>query len=357
MNFRKFVSIYLVSLLVFLGLNYAVWELWTERLFSAKHEGGDLARKGYLPGVKHFRKTECTLPRRHLEMHEFRGQPIDVLTIGDSFSVGSGRGLNPYFQDYIASKNNATVMNVLPYPTDDLFVGFAQLSTLAVLYNSGYLDVLRPRYVLIESVERYSLIRFARPVDFTVSDSLSNVRSYYGKVFERDMFKPPEIGFINDGNLKFFWANLSYRLSDNYKKQVYVLNLNRSLFSTDRDRTLVVLGEEIRNTAFANHGTVAQLNDTFNMVADRLAAKGIKLFFMPAVDKYNLYSEFITDNRYPKSSFFELLRKLPKRYTLIDSKAILQEAVRRGEKDIYYADDTHWSWRASEKIFESVRFP
>ncbi len=335
MNFRKFVRIFLLFLAIFIVANYVVWHFWTEELFSKKFDGGDLARKGYLPGVKLFRKTESTLPRRHLQMHDFRGQPIDVLTIGDSFSFGSGRGPNPYYQDFIATNSNVTVMNVYPYPTGDLFVGFSPLSTLAVLYKSGYLDMLKPKYILIESVERYCLVRFAKPLNFTANEPLNNVVAYFQKVDEANMFQPPEINFVNDGNLKFLWANLAYRISDNYKDQVYVFDLNRPLFSVKKDRTLVTLGEDIRNVRFANKDTVAQLNAAFNKLADILAGKGILLYFMPVVDKYDLYSEFIIDNPYPKSCFFEELRKLPKKYKFIDTKAILLEEIRRGEKDIF----------------------
>lgn len=77
---------------------------------------------------------------------------------------------------------------------------------------------------------------------------------------------------------------------------------------------------------------------------------------MPCVDKYNLYSNYIINNPYPRSIFFEELRKLPKRYHLIDTKAILTEEVRKGEKDVFYADDTHWSWKASKKVFETIKF-
>jgi hypothetical protein len=78
---------------------------------------------------------------------------------------------------------------------------------------------------------------------------------------------------------------------------------------------------------------------------------------MPIVDKYNLYSDYIVGNSYPRSVFFEKLRKQSRRYELIDTKAILEPDVRAGERDIYYSDDTHWGWKASDSIFRTVRFP
>jgi hypothetical protein len=80
---------------------------------------------------------------------------------------------------------------------------------------------------------------------------------------------------------------------------------------------------------------------------------------MPAVDKYELYRDLIVPadlGRAPRSIFFEELRKLPKSYRFIDTKALLEEELKRGELDIFYADDSHWSWKAPQKIFETVRF-
>jgi hypothetical protein len=47
---------------------------------------------------------------------------------------------------------------------------------------------------------------------------------------------------------------------------------------------------------------------------------------------------------------------LPKEYLLIDTKAILAKAIEEGELDLFYQDDTHWTWKASQRIFSAVRF-
>ena len=79
-------------------------------------------------------------------------------------------------------------------------------------------------------------------------------------------------------------------------------------------------------------------------------------YFLPAADKYDVYSDCIVNNPHPKSRFFEILRPLPKRYVFVDSKALLLEEVREGEKDIYCADDTHWSWKGVKKIVGNMKF-
>ena len=79
-----------------------------------------------------------------------------------------------------------------------------------------------------------------------------------------------------------------------------------------------------------------------NNLATILKRRNINLYFMLAFDKYNLYSKYIVNNKYGVSTF-------------IDTKAILEKEIDRGLKDIFYADDTHWSYKASESIVNHLK--
>ncbi len=92
------------------------------------------------------------------------------------------------------------------------------------------------------------------------------------------------------------------------------------------------------------------MNQNFNHLSDLLTSKKIQLFVMIAADKYDLYSEYIQNNKYPKNHFFDITQPLTKRYIFIDTKSILSNTLKK-ERDIYFADDTHWSNKASIKIF------
>lgn len=353
---KRFVTASLVFLAGFLLFHAVTWKCFTEELLTDKYDGGDLSRMGYLSGSKHYRKTTVDLARRHILMKDFVGQPVDMLTIGDSFSFGGGRGRNPFYQDYIATLDNFTVLNVMPYPTDDRVMGCSPLSTLAVLDNSGYLDIIKPRYVLIESLETLAPARFARPFDWRWSDSLSNVVRHYadGKYSWNRL---PEVSFINSGNIDYYTRNFLYLFSATaFGHKVFRYEMSQPLFSVKNEKDLLFYRYDLEIIPFMTTKTVDQINETMNDIAKRLKRKGIRLIFMPVVSKYDLYSEYIVDNPYPKSEFFEKLRPLPKDYMFIDTKAILREALRKGEKDVFFADDTHWSWKASELIFTKVRF-
>ena len=87
--------------------------------------------------------------------------------------------------------------------------------------------------------------------------------------------------------------------------------------------------------------------------------KGIKLIFFAAADKYDLYYPYITDKRgRPENPFFMKMREVPgKEYVFADAMKPLREALGRGEQDVYWLNDTHWSHKGI-KIFcdELVRY-
>jgi hypothetical protein len=357
MNYKKYTISFIAALLSFVLLNFAIWKCCTEVLLTKKYDGGDLARMGYAIGSKQYRKMVNDLPLRHISMKEYDGRKIDVITIGDSFSNGGGEGRNSYYQDYIATINNCSVLNVASYPTDDRVAGVSQVSTLAVLMNSGYLDVIKPRYILIESVVRYCVPRFALKLNLSKTDTRENIDRFY-HMLNYNFNYLPKVGFINDGNFKFLYNKLRYRYTDrDSREQIYRRKLTQRFFTAEDDDQLLFYYEDLITLSYVNSRTVGAVNATFNDLADVLRKKGIQLYFMPIVDKYDLYSEFIVHNPYPKNRFFDELRKLPKRYTLIDTKAILLPLLRKGEKDVFFPDDSHWTWKASKKVFETVRFP
>ncbi len=235
--------------------------------------------------------------------------------------------------------------------------GKTQFETTIVLLNSGYLAKVRPRFLILELVER-SLLHHelrSRNVDFQATMALDAVEHYYRDA--KCISNYPKINFINTGNVKFVRNTILYNFSDHaFNSSVHARDLTASLFSVKNDHRLLFLDEDVRNIPTANKQAVIKLNDNLNVLANLLAKQGITLYFMPAPDKYNMYRDYIVDNPYPKSTFFELIRPLPKKYIFVDTKAILSQAIIDGEKDIYYADDTHWSWKAVKKIVQNMRF-
>lgn len=351
-KFRTWALAFVSFLIIFVSFNAVIWKLFTEELLTfKKYYNGGLDRAGYIVGSKHYRKPEFTLPRKHIENYEYTGQHIDVLTIGDSFSNDKDNGRDPLYQDWIASIYNLNVMNIQYVPA----AGSNELLTISILLNSGYLDKVRPRFIIVETVERRCVPSYFKKLDLRISMPVHDVEDYYRTAAYKS--NPPETGFINTGNLKFILYNTLYVFSDHaFISDVYVRELDRPFFSVRNEKRLLFYKDDIKYAPLATKKHVRALNDNFNAMADLLRKKGITLYFMPAADKYNMYSDHIVNNPYSKSLFFEILRTLPKRYVLVDTKAMLSEEIEKNEKDVYYADDTHWSWKASKKIAENMKF-
>jgi hypothetical protein len=348
--YKKWSVLLIAALALLIIVNFMIWKFFTEDILSSeKYCNGGLDRMAYVTGSKHYRKYESTLPRKHIENADYTGQHVDIVTLGDSFS-NAKNGKDPFYQDWIASQHDLDVLNVQPLR------GKTQFETTIVLLNSGYLAKVRPRFLILESVERFCCTTdLSRNVDFHATMTLEAVEQYYRDA--KCISNYPKINFINTGNSKLVLNTILYKFSDHaFYSHVYARDLTTALFSVKNDHRLLFLDEDVKNIQAANEQTVIKLNKNLNVLASLLAKQGITLYFMPVADKYNIYRDYIINNPYPKSTFFELIRPLPKKYIFIDTKAILSQAIMDGEKDIYYADDTHWSWRGVKKIAQNMRF-
>lgn len=323
--------------------------MFTETILTPGERNGDYARVGYIVGSSYAVKPPYHLPRKHLENYESEGQPVDVLTLGDSFSNSCGGKKDQYYQDWIATLHHLHVLNVQKLPQK------SYLETLFALLKSGYLDRVRPKWILIQVLERHAMEHLSKPPDMNQDMPLDEILEIYRELSYRNA--PPKIGFLNIGNFKFLIYRFLYKVKDNaFLSKVYKRKLTQPFFSVKNADELIFAYEDFAHLSRENELSLGKINDNLNGLADQLKTKGIELYFMPVVDKYNLYSDYLIDNPYPRSAFFETLRTLDKRYAWIDTKQILLKEVGKGEKDIFYADDSHWSWKAPKKIFETIRF-
>lgn len=351
-SYKKSVKIFLSFIGLFIVINALIWNISIKQLFYGNKENitGELCRLGYtLKGIAP-RKTYVDLKKQHFQYWDYSNDKnVDVITIGDSFSNESAGGKNPHYQDYIATYNNLDVMNIAidfdapeQYKVNNAYVVIG-------LINNGFFDKVKPKYVIYQSVERHAIERFGQDLDYSFVISPKNPLTI-PKAEEK-------IKFINIANLKYIINSILYNFSDNaFFSQAYMEKLSKKLFNTKEENIALFFYKDLNRIKNSTDEKVQLLNDNLNIIADKLARKGIKFYFMPSVDKYNLYEPYIINNKHPKSVFFEKLRPLKKRYNLIDTKEILSKELGKGEKDIYYSDDTHWSYKASESIFKNCKF-
>lgn len=346
LSYRRFTLLFILALTLFVLYHLSVWYFLTSKIFNAApYYIGDLGRMSYQIDSLSPRAPEMTLTAKHYEGEEWDHRPVDLVTLGDSFSNGMGGGKNPYYQDYLAQIHDLRVLNI-----QNLDPTFGYIDTVRTLLKHGWLK--GTRCVLIECVGRESLLHLSgrNPKRLFSPQELNRslFRSSYTTEFPKTMM-------INTGNYKAPYYHLAYRYSVNAKKEIYKLPLTQPMFSVIDAQSLLIYHDDLRKITDFTPEKIKTLNQELNTLADELRQEGIALIFMPAVDKYDLYYPYLSDQKgYPKNPFFDLLRNEPKRYHFIDTKAILEKALERGVDDLYYADDTHWSFKASETIAKSL---
>jgi len=335
-----------------------IWVLFTSDLLDDPSKGGDLARMSYSIDSKYPRKKEITLDKTHLDYAQYHDQAIDIVTIGDSFSFGSGGGKNPYYQDYIASLYNLDVLNIIPFCQQPTSIQCNPINTVVALLNSGTLtQQIKPKMIVIESSEKYAVTRFSQDIDWNQSVLHQNSIKH-NDTAQEDKKSKVLLKFINTGNYKFLLYNFYYLNSPDAKGKsgVYKADLNTSFFSCKNDQTLLFYFEDLNKIHMNTHSNIKKMNDNLNMLAQLLKKHDIGLTLFIAVDKFDLYSPYIINNPYPTNPFFDIFNHVHKAYNFINSKQILTKELQQGKKNIFFPDDTHWSNLASEAIIRQTPF-
>lgn len=322
-----------------------MWTFFTSKIFGLddKTSVGDLARMSYQIDMLVPKKLRYTLPKSFIYDKTFKNQKIDLITIGDSFSHAACGGLNPYYQDFLASYYDINVLNV--NPVDSMHF----IETAALLKNKGFLQKTGTKYILIQSVERILTDRFAKEINLHPKDQNITISKKIFKV------KHLPVSIISTANYKILYYYIAYKFKENAQKNIYRLTTKKQLFSIS-SRDVLFFHDDIRNIPLFTEQSVKKLNNNLNELAHFLQKQNVKLIFMPTPDKYDLYSNYLAHNRHPKNPFFDLIRPMKKDYIFIDTKKILEPYLKKGVKDIYYVDDTHWSYKASEAIAKSKEF-
>ena len=350
-SYKKFVFLMVVFLILLLSFHATVWNMYTKNVFPKKYHVGDLGRLSYSIDSLSPRIDRVTLMKQHISFNQWNGEKVDILTLGDSFSQGAAGGLNSFYQDYIATYHKRTIMNIKV-----LEKKVNHFEMIYLLKNNGLLDKISPKAIIIESNERSVLERFAiddidtnRTLEIKLLQQLLRDAKWSNKTLNS------QVSFINDININAVKYNFFYQYDDNaFFSSCYQTKLKEKMFSSKNNNTLLFDKSTLPYNKSISNEKIILLNKNLNDLALFLKSKGIKLYFMPVVDKFNLYSKYVIENKYGKSTFFEQLRPMKKEYELIDTKAILEKEIDRGVMNVFYSDDIHWSYKASEAIVKSL---
>jgi len=348
---RKYVFYFLFYFILFVLFHVSIWNIYTSKIYGLQKDyyAGDLARIAYQFDFIYKRKLEYTLPKKHINKETYNNQKIDMITIGDSFSNADTCGKNPYYQDFLATKYNKNILNI------KLQGDF--LNTIIGLKNSGILAKIQPKYILIETVEREIPHLYKPKLLPSFSPKINHIKDIlHSKVTTSPV---PKLQIINSINYKAPFYSFLSEISQYKLHNAYIFPLQKEMFSSKIKNKLIVYKNDINNFNQFTKKNISDINNKLNKVAFLLQELHIKLIFMPVVDKYNLYYKYIINPPYPRNPFFKILKSMDKKYIFINTEKILSQAIEQNVKDLYYPDDTHWSFKASDiltnsKIFQKI---
>lgn len=314
---------------------------------------GDLVRVGYLTKDDKYRELFEKEFQRDIYFSDINSldttkqNQFTALTIGDSFSEQGSYG----YKNFIAESDSISVLHF-----NRIGVGSNPIESVYGLLNGNFFDKIKVEFIILQSIER----EFVRRSQFLNKSKVLNfgdivLREKSSEVFESNTFSR----FIPSSNFyKYPLFSILYRWDDNaFYSDVYKLNLTKPLFTNREHDALLVFSQDL-NLRDLNNKTedIARLNLELNSLSALLKERGISLIVLPSPDKYSIYYEFIKNKEeYPKPLFFNSFDNLEKDYIYINSYRILFDTVLDGNKDIYFADDTHWSPMGSKLIANKIR--
>jgi hypothetical protein len=247
-----------------------------------------------------------------------------ICTIGDSFSDQNIFG----YQNYLAHLLGNKLQNIQTRN------GYRPLETAVTLLNGEIIDSSNCQLVIVESVGRYLLYRLG-DINFEILYELPEIN----KNDKKDANKNSELYEL----FSFIRLRINYRnpIDKHNLKQEYFTHgsFSKILFSTHEDMSFL----ETSKTE------IEKAKENLILLNKKFSEKGIKLIFLIAADKYDVYRPFMTDASLPVDTTTDGLSGISGVH-VIDTKPLLQEMVQNGEKDVYMVNDTHWSYKASKAV-------
>ena len=250
-----------------------------------------------------------------------------ILTIGDSFSQ---QGIFGY-QNYLA--------HILGFKITNIKIDFR---TGLQLLNSKVIDSSNCKIIILEQVDRHAIQNLCN-INFDVKYKLPKKKNNTQKKDNEDT----DI----DSNLYYlcWWT----RLQLGYDNPVLKCNLKQDYFTHNRFSHKLFYYQEDMLFEKTSKADIEKAKKNLILLNKKFSEKGIKMIFLIASDKYDVYRPFMTDNSLPVDTTTDELSNIPN-VCIINTKPILQNIVKNGEKDVYMVNDTHWSYKASKVVAQRL---
>ena len=338
-------------------ISYTVFPLWLLAvglvmylsLYVVPNIHGDISRLAFIPFGHEYddnlakRMLKETLYPTIEKTDTLRQLQVQVLNIGDSFSaLGNGS-----HQNYLCHK------------------GLSLINTERGLYKSpmqyaynimdkGIIDSTNAQVLIVQVAER-DFERYIESFDVNQIDMVEDDDTSDGSGSgEND--KRWSIGgekAPNTWSLTRARDWVMYRIGRG--NPIYTSQLDKDYFSSKEPDQLYFYSYDIVNGVSINPQNDEKVVQVFNTLCAKAQEKGLYLILLVAVDKYDLYQQHIVDNPYPAKTVNEDIdRILGQSPHLLLAKHCLLPMVEKGELDVFRFTDTHWSYKASEVIADSI---
>ena len=298
---------------------------------------GDIGRLCFVPfGKNYFAQFDSLLPKDTLfstltTLEELKAVKTEVLTIGDSFSARKREG----YQNFMSLKG----INVANCDRR-MFVN--QFQFAYNILKCGYVDSTNTKYILVECAER-GIVKKMK--EFKESKTAI--------VYKSENANQPKVSNI--------WSLARARDFIMYKcglvTPILETDLDNEFFSCPNySQKLFFMKDDLHYLRIKEADGKAILK-TYKTLYDFAESKHIKLLLLVAVDKYDLYQNKIVNNHFPKKEINEDMRRLfgnSGSNHLIFSKDFLLPHINKDEKDVFWANDTHWSTIGAEIVANGI---
>lgn len=324
-----------------LKLSYTVLPIWLIlvaatgylTLYVIPQISGDIGRLACIPfGLEYNKMLEENMKKDIMfrtlhQAEELKGLQTDVLTIGDSFSQQQYDG----YQNYLGEKGLDVV---------NCFWRMYE-SPLQYAYNlldKNVIDSTRVKTLVLELVEREFETRIER-----FDKNKIEVQRHYSE----DAALPSS----DSWSLSRARDYLLYQVG--WVTPIYKEKLDVDLFTSDKPRDLYFFSDDIELGVSILHSD--QVKQVYDLLQQKAEEKGIRLIWLIAADKYDIYQNHIVDNPFPVKTINEDIERIVGKSTsLLLTKQCLLPFIDQGEKDIYMFNDTHWSYKASKIIADEL---
>lgn len=320
---------------------------------------GDLTRIGWYSE----RDFGWNAPQRRFPtpLYDFgnQGGYHDVVVVGDSFSGVLQPGHGVAHADGVRWQNFFVALTGLSLLTLDTHIGDFDPATYT---ENAVFKRNPPRLFVLEIVERSLRYRFGGRgsgcgSDFSDPGIPNTARmKNTGEALEEYSRETGGMKTINPGYGKRFLLHALRRnvfgidLTD-----VVRLGLAKNdLFSSRSSGELLVHRDDLKKQGWTP-GDVAAIRCGILRFKEQITRNGkTRFLLMIAPDKLTAYEDLISErNRIAKLS--RLAEIIPSEsLSAIRLDQIMKQAVRKGIKDIYLPNDTHWGWEGYQLAAESV---